>query len=257
MQHETKKIKKTSQTPNVHETEKGLTPNTGLGTETRRGLAPNTVAATPAARGGERSSGAFTLSTRGGSTGRAGADRGDAGTTLLTGLRARSQVARRRGTGRAGGVGTTLGADSIVKDLVIGTGALRASGAVGARAQIVLARGMILGSGRGTSISRRAVANAVIGHGRSTAKAGGAAGSGGALANVAALIHVASLVGERTFTVQSAALASNQLASLLLGHVLAVVARVGAGGGAAGVVLSVAGGISEHSYGDDVLVHST
>lgn len=235
---------------------KHLTPNTGLSAETRRGLAPNTVAATPAARGGKRGSGAFTLSTRGGSTGRTGADRGDAGTTLLTGLRAGSQVARRRGAGRAGGVGTTLGADSIVKDLVIGTRALRASGAVGARAQIVLARGMILGRSRGASISRRA-ANAVIGHGRSTAKAGGATGTGGALANVAALIDVAGLVGERTFTVQSAALAGNQLASLLLGHVLAVVARVGAGGGAAGVVLGVAGGISEHSYGDDVLVHGT
>jgi hypothetical protein len=66
-----------------------------------------------------------------------------------------------------------------------------------------------------------------------TAQAGGTAGTAGprdARADVAILVNVAAFVSEGTLTVQGAALTGNELASLLLGHVLVV-----------GVVVVVAG----------------
>lgn len=202
-----------------------LTPDTSRGTEARR-LTPDAVATAPAARGGEGSGRPL-----GGSCGRGcargtGADGSNRG-SRLAGLRSRGEIARRGSAGWAGGAGSALGSNRVVKDPVRGSRGLGAGCALRARGRLGGGAVGVASRAWGTSItSRRGAANAVIGQGRVSADAGRSARARGTSADVTSLINISGLFSERPLAVQGAALAGDQVASLLLRHVL-VVAREG------------------------------
>lgn len=201
-----------------------LTPDTSRGTEARR-LTPDTVATAPAARRGEGSGRPLGGSCSRGCARGTGADGSNRG-SRLAGLRSRGEIARGGSAGWAGGAGSALGSNRVVKDPVrgsrgLGAGcALRARGRLGRRAVGVASRAW------GTSItSRRGAADAIKGQGRVSTNAGGSARTRGARADVTSLINISGLFSERSLAVQGAALAGDQVPSLLLRHVL--VAREG------------------------------
>lgn len=87
------------------------------------------------------------------------------------------------------------------------------------RARVWLRRGSVgIASRSRSAISAGTVA--VKGQGRRATKAGRAAGRGSARADDSSLVDVTRLVSELPFTVESAALACNQVTRLLLRHML-------------------------------------
>ena len=97
----------------------------------------------------------------------------------------------------------------------------------------------------------RRVTDILVGEWRRTTQARRPARSWKPSANIASLIDIGRLVGKRTFTIQSTALARNELASLLLGHVLLVAALVVVGVGV--VVVAGNGDFSESIYVEEAV----
>lgn len=201
-----------------------LTPDTSGGTEARR-LTPDAVATAPAARGGEGSGRPL-----GGSCGRrcargTGADGSNRG-SRLAGLRSRGEIARGGSAGWAGGAGSALGSNRVVKDPVRGSRGLGAGCALGARGRLGGRAVGVASRAWGTGItSRRGAADAVKGQGRVSADARWSARARGARADVTSLVNISGLFSERSLAIQGAALAGDQVPSLLLRHML--VAREG------------------------------
>ena len=99
-----------------------------------------------------------------------------------------------------------------------------AGGALGSRAGVGRDIVVVTSRARGSRIlARRDATDAIKGQRRGAAQAGRAAGAGCSRTDVARLINVPALVCEWALAVQGAALASDELARLFLGHVLAAV----------------------------------
>lgn len=124
----------------------------------------------------------------------------------------------RRSAGRAGRAGPALRTDGVVKNLVGRAAGLGAGSALGSRAGISRVD-ISRGSGR-SHVSLGDAANGVVCEGGVASQACRAAGARGTGADDTGLVNVAVLVRKAAFAIQSAALASNELTSLLLGHML-------------------------------------
>jgi hypothetical protein len=149
---------------------------------------------------------------------------GGHGWSRLARLGSRGKIARRRAACRARGASTALRPNSVVKDPVSRSSGLWAGRALRARARI--GRGDIwvcrrAGSCRFATLGD--ATNAVKGQRGGATEAGRATGSRGTGAHIAVLINIAALLSERSFAIQGAALPSNEVTRLLLGHVLAVI----------------------------------
>lgn len=157
---------------------------------------------------------------RGVGRGRSGGTSSDGGNSSSLGrLGAGTEISTgRRSAGRAGRAGPALGADGIVKDLVGRAAGLGAGSALGSRAGI---SGVDISRRSGSShVSLGDAANGIVCEGGMASQACRAAGARGTGADGTSLVNVAGLVRKAAFAIQSAALASNELTSLLLGHML-------------------------------------
>lgn len=192
-------------------------------------MSPHSVAAAPAA-GGAHGCGRPLRSLGVGRGARgSSADGGYRGTGCAR-LGARGKVAGRRTAGGARRARAALRAHCIVKDLVGRASSLGAGGTGGSRARIGRNRRGISGRSRGARLAGRNAANTFIAERGCTTQTRGAAGTRSTSANLASLVDVAALVGKGSLAVQSAALASNELPGLFLGHLLVVLAAGVAGG---------------------------
>lgn len=124
----------------------------------------------------------------------------------------------RRSVGRAGRAGPALGTDGVVKDLVGRAAGLGAGSALGSRAGVSRVH-ISRRSGR-SHVSLGDAANGVVCEGGVASQACRAAGTRGTGADGSSLVNVAGLVRKAAFAIQSAALAGNELTSLLLAHML-------------------------------------